>query len=156
MLKLSIVGYTMFKGSNTEIKFPATMYDSSQMIKSETHNSSHISTSTLTKYTAHEIKTTVVRKVDSRNRHKESTIVSPKCARCKNHGVICPLKGHKGLCKWKDCTCKNCSLIIQRQRIMAAEQSVLKEMAEHKRESSNGLEISTSSSTLHGKLILSY
>jgi hypothetical protein len=36
---------------------------------------------------------------------------------------------------------------MQRQRIMAAEQSVLKEMAEHKRE--NNVEASTSSSTSH-------
>lgn len=75
------------------------------------------------------------RKAEVRTRHKESTIVSPKCARCKNHGVICPLKGHKGLCKWKDCTCKYCSLIVERQRIMAAEQSALKEMAEQRKES---------------------
>lgn len=62
-------------------------------------------------------------------RGKESTVVTPKCARCKNHGVICPLKGHKGLCRFKSCTCPNCSLIVERQKIMAAEQTVLKEMA---------------------------
>ncbi|CAB3994671.1 doublesex- and mab-3-related transcription factor A2-like [Paramuricea clavata] len=105
------------------------------------------SATTYTKDTR-EIKTAVVRKSETRSRHKDSgPTVSPKCARCKNHGVICPLKGHKGLCKWKDCICKNCSLIVQRQRIMAAEQSVLKEMADHKRESS--LEASTSSFVSH-------
>lgn len=68
-------------------------------------------------------------------RNTETSVVSPKCARCKNHGFICPLKGHKGLCKWKNCTCPNCSLIIERQKIMAAEQSVLKEMAKQTRSS---------------------
>ena len=134
-----------------ELKFPTSMYNSSRMYNSESYScQSHRSTSTLTKYTR-KIETTVVRKNENRSRHKEGTIVSPKCARCKNHGVICPLKGHKGLCKWKDCTCKNCSLIIQRQRIMAAEQNVLKEMAEHKRENENCLEASTSSTISHGK-----
>ena len=134
-----------------ELKFPTSMYNSSQMYNSESYSCQSHSTSTLTKYTR-KIETTVVRKNENRGRHKEGTIVSPKCARCKNHGVICPLKGHKGLCKWKDCTCKNCSLIIQRQRIMAAEQNVLKEMAEHKRENENCLEASTSSTISHGKL----
>ncbi len=43
----------------------------------------------------------------------------PKCARCRCHGINNELKGHKEKCQFKDCECRLCLMVVERQKITA-------------------------------------
>ncbi|KJH45867.1 DM DNA binding domain protein [Dictyocaulus viviparus] len=44
----------------------------------------------------------------------------PQCARCRQHGIRVPLRGHKRvLCQFANCKCEMCELVEDRRSLMA-------------------------------------
>ncbi|XP_065071451.1 uncharacterized protein LOC135696101 [Rhopilema esculentum] len=50
-----------------------------------------------------------------------------RCSRCKNHGILVLLRGHKKSCPFRACSCSKCQLQGEKQRVLAAQTALQRE-----------------------------
>ena len=64
------------------------------------------------------------------------------CRRCKKHGILSPLKGHKGKCLFSECSCNFCAE-IERQNALQKQVYGRRELNENEGDTDLGSSISS-------------
>ena len=64
--------------------------------------------------------------------HRRRT--KPTCARCRNHGISIPVKGHKGICPCRNCTCVMCYVVAQGGKYRAIQLAIWRDREKQFRE----------------------
>lgn len=66
---------------------------------------------------------------------------NPNCGKCRNHGIIIKLRGHKQDCQFRDCECDCCILTVQRRVVMAAQTAHIRQRKMEEKLAGDGAEV---------------
>lgn len=61
----------------------------------------------------------VCREISRRKRINREVRKDQMCSRCRNHGIIQLLRGHKNACEFVSCLCPKCEITKRRREVMA-------------------------------------
>ena len=87
------------------------------------------------------------------DKKQDKNLRAPKCTRCRNHGIISDLRGHKHKCLWKDCACIKCLISTDRQRATADRIALFRQQT--RQQQSNGIRRRQSSLGLEESSVIS-
>ena len=76
---------------------------------------------------------------------------SPKCSRCRNHGMKNALKGHKHKCLFRECDCMKCQISTDTQKATAGRIALYRQLVRTEKKRNMELNISSRNNTNQGK-----